>query len=98
MGRSALFPGRDIAGGGAYDPSDGSDAESFVASVEGHLDSGNGRSQASHGGAAAFIEATTTGVTEVLLEHLTRFEGFGAILDDRFTLAMDTVHWYCWST
>jgi hypothetical protein len=40
------------------------------------------------GGAAAFIEATTTGVTEVLLEHLTRFEGFGAVLDDRFTLAI----------
>jgi hypothetical protein len=76
-----------------YDPSDGSDAESFVAGIEGHLDGGDGRSQASHGGAAAFIEATTTGVTEVLLEHLTRFEGFGAVLDDRFTLAMDTVHW-----
>jgi hypothetical protein len=44
------------------------------------------------GGATAFVEATTTGVTEVLLEDLTRFEGFGAVLDDRFTLAMDTVH------
>jgi hypothetical protein len=64
-----------------------------MAGIEGHLDGGDGGSQAGHGGAAAFIEATTTGVTEVLLEHLTRFEGFGAVLDDRFTLAMDTVHW-----
>jgi hypothetical protein len=27
------------------------------------------------------------------LEHLTRLEGFGAILDDGLTLAMDTRHW-----
>jgi hypothetical protein len=51
------------------------------------------------GGATAFIEATTAGVTEVLLEHLTRFEGFGAIFDDGFALTIDTVHWalkaYC---
>jgi hypothetical protein len=64
-----------------------------VASIEGHLDGGDWGAQAGHGGAAAFIEATTTGVTEVLLEHLTRFEGFSAIFDNRLTLAMDTVHW-----
>jgi hypothetical protein len=64
-----------------------------VAGVEGHLYGSDGRSQAGHGGATAFIEATTTGVTEVLLEHLARFEGFGAIFDEFLTLAMDTVHW-----
>lgn len=64
-----------------------------MAGIEGHLDGGDWGAQASHGSAAALIEATTTGVTEVLLEHLTRFEGFGAIFDNRLTLAMDTVHW-----
>jgi hypothetical protein len=33
------------------------------------------------------LQRRRTGVTEVLLEHLTRFEGFGAVLDDRFTPA-----------
>lgn len=45
----------------------------------------DGRSQAAHGSAAAFIEATTTGFAEILLERLTRFKGFGAILDDGLT-------------
>ena len=61
-----------------------------MAGIEGHLDGGDWGAQASHGGAAAFIEATTTGVTEVLLEHLTRFEGFGAIFDDGFAADLPT--------
>ena len=64
-----------------------------MSGVEGHLYCGDGRSQAAHGSAAAFIEAATTGLAELLLEHLTRLEGFGAILDDGWTLAMDTRHW-----
>jgi hypothetical protein len=44
------------------------------------------------GVAAAFIAATTTGFAEILLEHLTCLEGFGAILDDGITLAMETGH------
>jgi hypothetical protein len=35
-----LVPGRDIAGGGAHDSGGSSDAQPFVAGIEGHLDGG----------------------------------------------------------
>ena len=47
-----------------------SDAKTFMSNVEGHLYGCDWGAQAGHRGAAAFIEATTTGLTEVLLEHL----------------------------
>ena len=60
--------------------------------VKGHLYCCDWGSQAGHRGAATFIEATTTGLTEVTLEHLIALQSFAAVLDDLFALTINTVH------
>ena len=63
-----------------------------MSGVKRHLYCGQWGSQAGHWGTATVIEATTTSLTEVTLEHLIALQGLVAVLDDLFALTIDTNH------